>query len=55
MEEENIYCVGSCNNNAEFKCCDEEFCFECLCESFKEDIITMLKQKYDMFEIKDLE
>ena len=56
VDKENkiIYCVGSCSNAAEYRCCEEDFCFECLCESFKADIIEMLKGKYDMDEIKDM-
>ena len=51
MKKEKILCV-SCDNEAEYKCCEEEFCYECLCEAFKNDIVEMLKEKYDMDEIK---
>lgn len=50
MKKEKILCVG-CDEVAKYKCCEEDYCFECLCTDFEEDIIAMLKEKYDMYEI----
>lgn len=52
VDKEKIYCVGGCDTEAKYVCCEAEFCYECLCESFKEDIINILKEKYNMYEIE---
>lgn len=45
-EKEKIYCCDCCEE-AEYKYHDEEYCYECLCELLKEEII----EKFNVSEI----
>ncbi|WP_404988811.1 hypothetical protein [Clostridium culturomicium] len=49
-DKKTIYCCN-CLNEAKYKYCEEEYCYECLCEVLKDEIIDIVKEKFEVYEI----